>query len=146
MAWDVKGNKTYEFEPTLGLDCIVDCYAMNVASERDIWIYYYTEFPLVHIQDRKVKAAWQIPVEGCHTFAVSDGLALFSGDYDNKDLYTLVELGPAKQIKKTHQFKFCDETGRRLSTGHVFARSESLYLEQDGRVYRADTHSVRNAV
>ena len=31
---------------------ICDCYAVNVASDEDVWCYYYAEFPLVHLRSR----------------------------------------------------------------------------------------------
>jgi len=40
-----------EFAERAGLPFIADCYAMNVAAPGDVWLNYYTDFPLVHLQD-----------------------------------------------------------------------------------------------
>src|SRR5919204_7050215 len=56
VAWDSAGNKLYEFQPGAGLDAICDCYALNVESEDDVWLYYYTEFPLVRLHCRNIES------------------------------------------------------------------------------------------
>ena len=45
VAWNGLGEKIYEFLPTTELGEICDCYALNVISDREVWLYYYTEFP-----------------------------------------------------------------------------------------------------
>jgi hypothetical protein len=42
VAWDIEGNKIFEYKPTKDLEHICDCYALNVASEIETWCYYYT--------------------------------------------------------------------------------------------------------
>ncbi|MGL5076251.1 MAG: hypothetical protein ACRDBG_10530, partial [Waterburya sp.] len=64
VAWDSEGNKIYDFEATDNLDSICDCYALNVESDSDVWLYYYTEFPLVHLHHQKIQSVWDIPIKG----------------------------------------------------------------------------------
>ena len=52
VAWDLAGNPVYKFHPTDGLGSISDCYALNVESDVDTWLYYYVQFPLVHINGK----------------------------------------------------------------------------------------------
>lgn len=40
-----------EFATIQGLPAIGDCYAMNVTPEGDVWLNYYTDFPLVHLRN-----------------------------------------------------------------------------------------------
>jgi hypothetical protein len=40
-----------EFAEKRSLAMICDCYAMNVAPDGDIWLNYYTDFPLVQLRD-----------------------------------------------------------------------------------------------
>ncbi|RYD53854.1 MAG: hypothetical protein EOP83_22815 [Verrucomicrobiaceae bacterium] len=51
VAWRPDGTVAYTYEPPNGLGGISDCYAMN-ACGNDVWIYYYTDFPLVLIRCR----------------------------------------------------------------------------------------------
>ena len=64
------GKVAHTFEPPNGLDRICDCYAMN-ACGNDVWICYYTDFPLVQIRNGRIQAHWQIPVRGADAFAIS---------------------------------------------------------------------------
>ena len=93
VAWDPGGIKLYEFQPSKGLDSICDCYALNVESEKDVWLYYYTEFPLVRLHDREIQSVWRMPLEGSDAFAVSASHALFRGGYKDRDTYQLFALG-----------------------------------------------------
>ena len=63
----------YEFQPEGELNWICDCYALNVASEQDVWLHYYTQFPLVLLHDRKIRSAWQMPVRGSDAFPGGGG-------------------------------------------------------------------------
>ncbi|HEX4591230.1 MAG TPA: hypothetical protein VH120_14940, partial [Gemmataceae bacterium] len=93
VAWDSAGNKLYEFQPRDGLDSICDCYALNVESEEDVWLYYYTEFPLVRLRRREIESVWEMPLRGSGAFAVSAGHVLFRGGYEDPDTYQLFSLG-----------------------------------------------------
>jgi hypothetical protein len=51
---------------------VADCYALNVCSNREAWLYYYTDFPLVRLVDGQVANLWAgISVKGSHAFAIS---------------------------------------------------------------------------
>jgi hypothetical protein len=64
ICWDDTGTQRYAYTPSSGLDSICDCYALNVATDCDTWCYYYTEFPLVHLRDTQIVAAWDCPIKG----------------------------------------------------------------------------------
>jgi hypothetical protein len=138
VAWDAHGNKHYEFEPTDGLEAISDCYALNVASDSSTWLYYYTEFPLVHLRDQQIQAHWDVPVSGSGAFAIADGWALFAGGYDEPDDYRLFQLGHHGSISEVAKLNFFDESKQLLSADLVFGRSDALYIVQNAQVYRCN--------
>jgi hypothetical protein len=41
-----------------GLPSIDDCYALNVPAEDDVWVDYYSNFPLVRLRNKKLAPAW----------------------------------------------------------------------------------------
>jgi hypothetical protein len=138
VAWDSQGKKLYEFEPRSGLDSMVDCYALNVESHANVWCYYYTRFPLVHLRRGRIEEFWNIPVRGSHAFAVSKGLALFSGGYDTVALFHLFELQPNATVKELASIQVEDENGLAINASWITARGRSIYMLNDTRLYRLD--------
>ena len=140
VAWDQEGTKLYEFEPTNGLDFICDCYALNVSSDDDVWLYYYTEFPLVHLNSRCVRSSWKVPVSGSHAFAISQRYALFAGGYKQREIYHLFRLG-SERLELISKFKF-RENDRKLNPSTVVGRGSCLWLLDDARVFRVDVEAL----
>lgn len=136
VAWDSQGNKTYEFEPKLGLDYIFDCYALNVASDSSVWFYYYTDFPLVHLRNQSVEAYWEMPIRGSSAFAISNNFALFSSGYDERDEYHLFELKKQKRVRKVGSFDLVDSSGNSIIAERIVGRAHALYIFCDNKVYR----------
>lgn len=142
VAWDHAGNKMYEFQaPGARLD-ICDCYALNVATEEDVWCYYYTEFPLVHLQDRKVKSLWKMPLGGSDAFAISGEHALFRGGYKDHDSYHLFSLGREGQVKLVKIIELHGQDGVKLTASWVVGRGTTIYLVSNGFLYRMDVQAV----
>ena len=145
VAWDAAGRKRYEFQPPAGLDTICDCYALNAASEDDVWLYYYTEFPLVRLHRKEVAGVWSVPVTGSHAFAVEDGYALFQGGYAGHDRYHLLRLGGDGKGEKVAVVQLRDADGGKLEPVWTVGRGGALWFVNgaDGGVYRL---GVREAV
>jgi hypothetical protein len=87
-CFDGTGSLTFSFRevestgPETLVPDIADCYALNVLAPADVWLYYYTEFPLVHIRGRHVEGVWMpTPVHGAQAVAVRDHYVVFIGDY-----------------------------------------------------------------
>ena len=61
VCFDSHGNPQFkygEFAEQRGLPFISDCYAMNVSGTGDVWLNYYTDFPLVHLRDFALEKVW----------------------------------------------------------------------------------------
>jgi hypothetical protein len=59
-CFDSSGEVVFRFDEFAGarnLPFIADCYTLNVADE-DVWLSYYTDFPLVQLRDFDVKRVW----------------------------------------------------------------------------------------
>jgi hypothetical protein len=143
VAWDSAGRKLYEFEPQGSADAISDCYALNVASDSDVWCYYYTEFPLVHLRERQVVSAWLMPVHGSHAFAVAADHALFAGAHRDLETFTLVQLQKDGRAVQRRKFDVLDAAGAQLRPERCVGRGEYLYVLSGNQVYRL---GVRDAL
>jgi hypothetical protein len=141
VAWDAAGTRLYEFQPAAGLDSICDCYALNVESEDDVWCYYYTEFPLVHLRRREIASVWRMPVKGSGAFAVGHGHALFRGGYDDQDTYKLFSLGPGGKGKPVATIELRGRKGRKLVASRVAARADAIHLVSGDDLYRVDVQN-----
>ena len=146
VAWDVEGNKLYDFQPIDDLDSICDCYALNVESDADVWLYYYTEFPLVHLHHRQVQSVWNMSIKGSDSFAVAGHRVLFRGEYDDPDIYHLFALNSNGNIKLLKQLQISDETGQKITAERVVGRGNSLYILSNSSVYRVDVSSVESTL
>jgi hypothetical protein len=136
VAWDGAGHRLYEFEPTGGASDISDCYALNVASDDDVWCCYYTEFPLVHLHKRRVASTWTVPVRGSHAFAVADECALFAGAHGERDAFTLVRLQAGGRASKMKTFCVVDPAGEIVHPERTVGRGGYLHMLSDGQLYR----------
>lgn len=141
---DSNGTKFYEYQPIDGLDTMCDCYALNVESESSVWLYYYTEFPLVHLRDRKVAAHWAVPVKGSHAFAIGRGFALFSGGYDDRDDFHLFQLNPNGKAREVVRFRLANERGKRIQATGILARGEALYVAHGDEIFRCTVQMAIN--
>jgi hypothetical protein len=92
-CFDVDGKRVFSFADSVANDddvpIIDDCYALNVASDDEVWLYYYSKFPLVRLIEKRLAGIWpRVPGLGSHAFAVGERSVLFSGDYGARSSIT----------------------------------------------------------
>jgi len=138
-AWNGDGECVYRFQPDLaGLDTICDCYALNVADDRETWAYYYTQFPLVLLRGHRVARYWNVPIRGAHAFAARGEHALFTGGYREHDTLALLKLGEAEQCAILAHFRVCDDEGAPLPAERFHGRGDALYFQADARIWTVE--------
>lgn len=142
VAFDQFGIKTCEFEPRAGLDPICDCYALNVASDEDVWLYYYTDFPLVRLRRGRIESVWTMPVSGSDAFAVFDGYALFRGGYEDRDTYRLFSLRQGGTPVLLAEMEFHDNGGGKLLARRVAGRGDAIRFIHENLLFRVDVRTV----
>ena len=110
----------------------VDCYALNIASNRDTWLLYYTGFPLVHLRELKLKAAFEPTPEisGSHAFAVCDTRRLFVGGYQHKSRVFWRDEASQRQV----EIETLDEAGEPIIWDRACGRGADLFLCDEARV------------
>ncbi|QGQ23965.1 hypothetical protein F1728_15305 [Gimesia benthica] len=140
VCLDHNGKQVFDFHSVCtGAAPIDDCYALNVCSNHETWLYYYTDFPVVQLVDHKVTGIWRnIPVAGSHAFAVSNENVLFAGGYNNrKDLFKVYL--PTKRLKK---LKPVTENGKVIKDFNAFGRSHILYLSTEKALFAVDANII----
>lgn len=131
IQWDRAGNQQYAYDYA-----IVDCYALNVTSDRDTWLYYYTDFPLVHLHDKHIVGSWHSPIRGAHAFAIYENYVLFCGGYEQKNVCSLYELGENQVMTPVDTFTFIEDASL------LTARGQRVALFKDGRGYYVDLEDL----
>ena len=122
-----------------GITRIADCTAINVAEDGSVWVYYYTDFPLVNLRDPKQVRAWgELPVEFAEAFAVENLKALFAGGYENRKLLHLLDL----QRHRHWPAKVLDSDGNMLPFEASLGRGALLYLLNGRRLYTVDCRKL----
>ena len=142
VAWDSAGNKLYEFEPAPGMDRICDCYALNVQSEEDVWLYYYTDFPLVRLHRRRIAAVWKMPEAGSDAFALAEQHVLFRGGYDDRDTYQIYSLEQGGTPALVGRIELIGPSGRKIVAHRVVGRGDTIYLIDNESLYRVDVQTA----
>lgn len=146
VAQATDGKKVYEFEPSDGLYYMVDCYALNVATNTATYAYYFYnddnycgEFDLVLIQDQKITDYWHMPVFGSSAFIVNGNKAVFDGGYHYRALFYLVELNEEHQARIMQQITFEHDGENILKVGEKFsypwARGDSFVVIKNRHLF-----------
>lgn len=150
VAWNRYGEQLHAFSPPKGLGPIDDCYALNVSGDRDVWLYYYSEFALVHLRGRQTVASWRMPGKGSHAFAVTEDLArygayvaLMCGTYDDRDALQLVHLGTGGDARMVRTYHLQRAGSAAVGIARVVGRGRVLYvIGTDRNIYRIDVAEV----
>jgi hypothetical protein len=144
VAWDSAGDVQYQFAPPPPLEAMADCYAINAPSESDLWCCYYTDFPLVHIQESQVIGSWESPVAGSDAFAISEAGVLFRGGYKDRDTYHLCTF-VSDTLRVAASTSLVTGTRSSISADRVVGRSDRLFLLAGREIYRVCVSDVAGA-
>jgi hypothetical protein len=120
------------------LSPIDDCYAMNVVSNDEIWLSYYSEFPLVHLTNFQLNQHYER--FGCMSgaFAVVSNTALFSKCYSQQEPQLLMSEIPSLRVRNIVEAR--DESGQ-IIEGLLMtaARDTHFYMSTENAIYRMIT-------
>src|SRR5262249_35994660 len=97
VCLDLRGSAVFRFGDLADdvVRSMADCYALNVCSGKEVWLCYYTDFPLVELMEGRLAGSWPAPVAGAHAFAVGGGRVLLGGSYQKKQSLFLAHIGAA---------------------------------------------------
>lgn len=127
VAFGPNGERCFEYDAeAAGTDSICDAYAMNVAGDDEVWVYFYTEFPIVRIRDRRYHV-WKTDIRGARALAIKDDRALLFGGYHDVTA-RIVELGASGSAKLVDERHLVDEQGDVIGGGLVHGVGDKLYV------------------
>lgn len=136
LAFDPAGVRRFAYDAgDAGTDTICDAYAMNVAGDRDVWVYFYTEFPLVRVTGDRYRV-WNLGIGGARALAVRGNRVLLYGDYQRGGLTREVTLeGEGASVRQERELQSPD--GRVLAAPGCGVGG-TLYAFDQGRVYAVE--------
>jgi hypothetical protein len=139
-CFDSTGVRTFSFReiaitgPESLVPDIADCYALNVIAPSDVWLYYYTEFPLVHLRGRNVAGSWMpTPVTGAHAVAVREPYVVFLGGYGPPSSTLRYDL----RTRAVTELRSVNGSGVELN-GRRYARGARSYVVEHDELWVAE--------
>lgn len=142
IRWDAYGNRLYEY-PNGGKHHIIDCYAMNVCGDRDVWFYYYNDyndFELARYRDGAL-SYWKTDVESSTAFLVHEPYILFKAGWDD-NRFVLFEMGKKGKLKRKARLSFLDEKGKEIPMDILSCRRSQMAVFHEDKVYVADLEEI----
>jgi hypothetical protein len=143
VCFDSSGQqifKYFDFAEENNLPFIDDCYAMNVVSEDEVWLSYYSDFPLVSIRSFRLHRAWKD--FGCmdRAFSLFEGAVVFPKCYTRNEGNSQLLRRTLSESPQTEPLEATDDDGRTI--GGQFkaaARGSKLYLWTEAALYELGT-------
>jgi hypothetical protein len=143
VCFDSKGEPIFkysEFAEENQLPFVADCYAMNVVNEQDVWLSYYTDFPLVSMKNFRLHRIWKD--FGCmdRAFALDGGSVVFPKCYTRREGKPQLLRRTLADSAKAELLDMIDEAG--VSLGGLFtavARGPHFYLLTETALYESRT-------
>ncbi|MFD3447422.1 hypothetical protein ACFDTO_22780 [Microbacteriaceae bacterium 4G12] len=131
-CFNQKGELTFEFFLSDDVPIIDACYALNAATNEEVYTYYYTDFPLVQIKNkREYKVFQNFSIEGCRAFAVWKEHVLFGHGYKDKGLIHLY----STKNKSTVTYTPVNKQGDVLTYDFAIGRKHNLFLISNQDIY-----------
>ena len=140
VCFDSSGDpafRYFDFAEENELPFIDDCYAMNVVSEDEVWLCYYSAFPLVSIRGFRLLRVWK--EFGCmdKAFSLLEGAVIFP------KCYTRIHEGHSQLLRRTlaespqtEPLKATDDEGGIISGQFkAAARGSRFYLWTETALY-----------
>ncbi|MDE3074926.1 MAG: hypothetical protein KGJ86_05810 [Chloroflexota bacterium] len=95
-CFDEHGDRTLrfdEFQARHSLPLMDDCYALNLASEKEVWVYWYSSFSLMRLIALELKDfVPTMPVVGAHAIAAREGLVVCAVSCEEGERISLVSI------------------------------------------------------
>ncbi|WP_235846536.1 hypothetical protein [Neobacillus drentensis] len=128
IAYTMNGNKLWGAS-NYG---IIDCYALNVLSSKEVYFFYYDDFYLVQLTE--MNESFRYRVEGDDT--IQQFMFDQAGLIGQVDMYTMMRFRiKNRTITPKEKLQLTDEHGKRIN-GPVFMRGTFLYVYGKDGIYK----------
>jgi hypothetical protein len=138
ICLDQEGRQRFSFTSVSeGLPTMDDCYALNVLANNEVWLSYYSEFPIVQIVNFELGNIWRKVWEtGILALAVHGERVIIAGRKSRVSLWDL----------RSDQFlslSVRDEAGKSIEFQKAWGRGSRLFFLSQNSLYRADLQEFR---
>ncbi|MBJ8005823.1 hypothetical protein BW897_15035 [Bacillus cereus] len=135
VAFDSTGHLIFnnydQYVERFNVPPIDDCYAMNVI-DGDVWLYYYSEFPLVQMKDKNFHMLWNeinVTMEiWSESFAVVQGKVVFITRDKKLVVYDL-------NNNHVYDMNLRNELGEPIQFVTYYSRGSVMYFQTDDTLY-----------
>jgi hypothetical protein len=135
VAFSPTGEVQFSYDAAAaGTDSICDASATNVTGDGDVWIYFYTEFPIVRIRQGAYRS-WALGESGAKALAVHDDKVLLFGDYKQRSLGRVVHLAASGKASVVERLTVEGPDGQSLDAAIAVGAGERLFLLEGRRVF-----------
>ncbi len=142
ICWNPNGQKIWEFEPTGGLYSMAACYALNIDADNNTWFYYFSEFPLVKLDNSKQIKFWNTGIEGSDALNISDNKVLMADGYCENN-FILFELKGDK-LKKTKKIEFKNEENQELNKqNYITSFGANVGFLSENKIYLINMNEIK---
>lgn len=128
------GEITWQFDAPEEVGAIADCYAMNVHGD-DVWLCYYTDFPIVRVDKKRTVHAWSNEVAGARAIAVDGNRVLLFGGY-GEDRNRCIIQSLSTSGKAMNQTECTLKAPFDIGASTVLARGANLHAVHQGTWYQ----------
>jgi hypothetical protein len=135
VAYSPIGEVAFAYDASRArTDSICDAYAMNLSADDDVWVYFYTQFPIVRIRQGAYRA-WTVGVKGARALAVRGDRAILFDDYERRGASRVVHLPERGDAEVTGEVVIEGPSGESLRDALVRGVGERLFFFKDRRVW-----------
>ncbi|MGE8012973.1 hypothetical protein [Bacillus sp. RC51] len=142
VAFDSTGHLIFnnydQYVERFNVPPIDDCYAMNVI-DGDVWLYYYSEFPLVQMKDKNFHMLWNeinVTMEiWSKSFAVAQDKVVFITQDKKLVVYDL-------NNNHVYDSNLCNELGEPVQFVNYYSRGSVMYFQTDDTLYYVELLNV----
>jgi hypothetical protein len=142
-CFNSQGELKFGFNDVCGdLQSIYDCYALNVVDKRETWLFYYAQFSIVQLRDKKVHQVIAPTAEmiGSSAFAVSESRLLFTGGYRNENQLFWRDTSREEQIELEVTLQGGKPYAERLHRPR--GRGPDLFFTDGPKVWMLSLHDI----
>lgn len=133
IAYKINGDKLWG----AGSYGIIDCYALNVVSSKQVYFYYYDDSFLVQLNEMKETIRYRIEGDTIHQFIFDKTGLIGQIDMDSIIRFRIKN----RTITPKEKIQLTDENGKPI-IGHVFMRGTFLYAYGKDGIYKRDCEEV----
>lgn len=138
VAFDIKGSIVFNNFDTIiemyDIPPIDDCQAMNVKDD-EVWLHYYSDYPLVNIKSKKFNNYWANVEIGenivSNGFAIGKDQVLFGTNKQKLVLYSLSK-------RCLYNIDPYNDQGEKIQFNCYLGRGSILYLQTRNSIYFVD--------